>query len=78
MGKHLNDMVNAQQLPLSTPVSNLNYQSPEMLNGAYDEKCDVWAIGVTVYFMMCGDLPFFGNDDNVIRFCIKNGHIFFR
>lgn len=35
------------------------YVSPEVLNGAYDEKCDIWAIGVLSYLLLTGQLPFY-------------------
>ena len=36
------------------------YKAPEMLNGsAYDEKVDVWAIGVIAYQLCFGRLPFY-------------------
>jgi serine/threonine protein kinase len=41
-----------------------------MLKGSYDFKSEVWAIGVTMFFMLCGDLPFNGNDKKLIKFCI--------
>lgn len=77
MGLSLYDKI-LPTLPLSEVVSALVYQSPEMLKGSYDFKSDVWAIGVTLYFMLCGDLPFYGNDKKSIKFCIQNGHVFFR
>lgn len=35
------------------------YKAPEMLNGsAYDEKVDVWAVGVIAYQILFDRLPF--------------------
>lgn len=60
------------------PVGPLYYQCPEMLNKKYDDKCDVWSIGIVLYFILCGDLPFYGNDDAKVKFTILNGRLFFR
>lgn len=35
------------------------YVSPEILKGQlYDEKIDVWAIGILTYELLVGDIPF--------------------
>jgi calcium-dependent protein kinase len=34
--------------------------APEVIEGSYDERCDVWAIGVITYLLLSGDPPFGG------------------
>ena len=34
--------------------------APEVITGAYDERCDVWAIGVIAFLLLSGDPPFGG------------------
>lgn len=42
------------------PVGDLYYQSPEMMYGRYGIKADIWAVGVLLYFLLCGSMPFDG------------------
>ena len=33
------------------------YIAPEVFTGAYDEKCDLWSVGIILYLLICGELP---------------------
>ena len=69
------DRINIIDFGLSTIAKNENgnmhtfvgtalYLSPEVLCGKYDEKCDLWSIGVLLYFMLYGVFPFEDENDD--------------
>lgn len=39
------------------------YMAPEVFKGSYNEKCDMWSVGVSAYCLLCGKDPFSGKDE---------------
>ncbi|KAM6205528.1 ribosomal protein S6 kinase alpha-5 isoform 2-T2 [Sarcoramphus papa] len=52
--------------PLKTPCFTLHYAAPELLNhNGYDESCDLWSLGVILYTMLSGQVPFQSQDKSL-------------
>ncbi|CAD8051707.1 unnamed protein product [Paramecium primaurelia] len=47
---------------LKTFVGTPLYLPPEVIDGEYDEKCDVWSLGVMLFSLLCGYPPFYGKN----------------
>merc|ERR1719181_1115236 len=40
----------------------LSYVAPEVLNRSYTSQCDLWSLGVIVFILLVGYMPFTGSE----------------
>lgn len=59
------------------PVGTPYYVAPEVLNGAYDNRCDIWSLGVITYMLISGTPPFYGKNDVETLRAVKVGKLVF-
>lgn len=59
---------------LTTLCGSLHYVAPELLkNHPYDESADMWSVGVIIFFLLAGYLPFHHRDQNELFKIIRLG-----
>ena len=49
------------------------FMAPEVLNGNYTHKCDIWSLACVLYMLMAGRLPFQGRTRREVFDKIKTG-----
>jgi calcium-dependent protein kinase len=58
---------------LKEPLGSAYYVAPEVLMKRYNEKCDIWSIGVIAYMLLTGVPPFDGKRDADILKAVRVG-----
>lgn len=58
---------------MHTTLGTAYYIAPEVLNKMYNEKCDIWSLGVILYILLCGSPPFNGQTDEQIFRKVRQG-----
>ena len=48
-------------------VGTTFYMAPEVIQGNYNEKCDIWSCGIILYIMLCGKPPFYSQDEDELK-----------
>ena len=58
---------------MDSQIGTLYFISPEIIKGSYTEKCDIWSLGVILYYLLCGYPPFVGaNDVQLIQSIVES------
>eukprot|EP00919_Chromeraceae_sp_WS-2016_P054010 GHVR01128209.1.p1 GENE.GHVR01128209.1~~GHVR01128209.1.p1 ORF type:complete len:523 (+),score=110.21 GHVR01128209.1:268-1836(+) len=58
----------SMSVKMHATCGSVAYVSPDTLSGSYNNKCDIWSMGVHAYMLLIGSAPFWGaNDDETIK-----------
>ena len=73
------EILTKTKLTSTTKIGTPSYIAPEILNGEeYDYSCDIWSLGVLMYYLLCGNKPFTGNTEEDIYKAIKAADLKFK
>eukprot|EP00923_Selenidium_pygospionis_P016330 GHVN01028591.1.p1 GENE.GHVN01028591.1~~GHVN01028591.1.p1 ORF type:complete len:632 (-),score=169.41 GHVN01028591.1:124-2019(-) len=63
---------------LNRQLGTSYYAAPEIFSSRYNEKVDVWSVGVVLYILLSGLPPFNGEDEEEIRRDVVFGRLRFK
>ena len=68
-------VMDSEEYYLQSKVGTPLYVAPEVLLGKYNEKCDIWSLGVIMYILLSGAPPFTADTAKEILQLIKIGDV---
>mmetsp|Transcript_25206 Transcript_25206/g.58705 ORF Transcript_25206/g.58705 Transcript_25206/m.58705 type:complete len:550 (-) Transcript_25206:161-1810(-) len=54
-------------IKMHVSCGTLSYVAPEVLNKCYTSQCDMWSLGVIVFILLAGYMPFSGSEQQQTR-----------
>ena len=70
-------LLNGSNAKFGTVVGTPYYLAPEVLRGDYSKECDCWSLGVMMYVILSGYLPFHGNGQIEVYNKVRKGEYTF-
>eukprot|EP00435_Cladocopium_sp_Y103_P011757 s666_g3.t1 len=63
----------AKNTKMELSCGTLSYAAPEVLAKSYTSQCDLWSLGVIVFILLVGYMPFAGSDERKQIHMIRSG-----
>jgi calcium-dependent protein kinase len=63
---------------MKTSCGTLAYVAPEVFDRNYTAQCDLWSMGVIVFVLLSGRMPFGGHEDIAVQEDIRRGRYSFK
>lgn len=51
------------------------YMSPEIFTGKYDQRCDIWSLGIILFMLVTGEPPVEGSTNEEVLKNIRAGQL---